>query len=112
MDAFSASIEELNKALNHYWASRERTASAYDEACQWSVPSFPVDVAPDLTEDEVITIYLIDTMEQIGHRGTSSSYPKADLPKYWLPKEYNLNTREFRGKFLPLFLKGQQGSGL
>ena len=59
MDALSASIEELNKA--------------YDEACQWSVPSFPVLVAPDLSEDEVITINLIDTMEQIGHRGTASS---------------------------------------
>jgi hypothetical protein len=64
-------------------------------------------VAPDLTEDNVITINLIDTMELIGHRGTASTYPKADLPKYWLSKEYNLNTREFRGKVLAPFLKGQ-----
>ena len=98
MDALTISIEELNKA--------------YDEACQWSISSFPVLVAPDLTEDNVITINLIDTMELIGHRGTASTYPKADLPKYWLPKEYNLNTREFRGKVLaPVFERTAKDQG-
>jgi hypothetical protein len=55
MDALTISIEELNKA--------------YDEACQWSVSSFPVVVAPDLTEDNVITINLIDTMDSLVTEG-------------------------------------------